>query len=42
MGGEIISERGERAAMGGYLPQFDEFAWFAKMDSNKSCSSQTP
>lgn len=26
---EQISARGERAAIGGYLPQFDAFAWFA-------------
>ena len=23
-----VPARGERAAIGGYLPQFDEFAWF--------------
>lgn len=25
---DLISASGERAALGGYLPQFDEFAWF--------------
>lgn len=28
MNEEIVSASGERAAIGGYLPQFDEFAWF--------------
>lgn len=27
-----ISASGERAAMGGYLPQFDEFAWFVYLN----------
>ncbi|MFA0961111.1 hypothetical protein AB9P05_04865 [Roseivirga sp. BDSF3-8] len=27
-----ISARGERAAIGGYLPQFDEFAWFVYLN----------
>jgi hypothetical protein len=25
---EIVSATGEPAAIGGYLPQIDEFAWF--------------
>lgn len=29
---ETISARGERAAIGGYLPQFDEFAWFVYLN----------
>lgn len=32
MNKEIISASGERAAMGGYLPQFDEFAWFVYLN----------
>jgi hypothetical protein len=28
MSEEKVSAIEERAAMGGYLPQFDEFAWF--------------
>lgn len=32
MNEEIISARGERAAIGGYLPQFDEFAWFVYLN----------
>jgi hypothetical protein len=28
----IISASGERAAIGGYLPQFDEFAWFVYLN----------
>lgn len=28
MNDEIVSARGERAAISGYPPQFDEFAWF--------------
>ncbi|SNR14437.1 NACHT domain-containing protein [Tenacibaculum jejuense] len=32
MSKEIISASGERAAMGGYLPQFDEFAWFVYLN----------
>ena len=27
-----ISAKGERAAIGGYLPQFDEFAWFVYLN----------
>ena len=39
MDNEIISARGERAAIGGYLPQFDEFAWFVYLNLiNKSLS----
>ena len=36
---EIISASGERAAIGGYLPQFDEFAWFVYLNliNNKLC-----
>ncbi len=29
---EFISASGERAAIGGYLPQFDEFAWFVYLN----------
>lgn len=29
---EIVSASGERAAIGGYLPQFDEFAWFVYLN----------
>lgn len=32
MNEEIVSASGERAAMGGYLPQFDEFAWFVYLN----------
>lgn len=32
MSEEIVSASGERAAMGGYLPQFDEFAWFVYLN----------
>ncbi len=32
MNEEIISASGERAAIGGYLPQFDEFAWFVYLN----------
>lgn len=32
MSKEIVSASGERAAMGGYLPQFDEFAWFVYLN----------
>jgi len=32
MNEENISASGERAAMGGYLPQFDEFAWFVYLN----------
>ena len=32
MNREIISASGERAALGGYLPQFDEFSWFAYLN----------
>jgi len=32
MSEEPISASGERAAMGGYLPQFDEFAWFVYLN----------
>lgn len=28
MSEEIVSASGERVAIGGYLPRFDEFAWF--------------
>lgn len=28
----LVSAIGERAAMGGYLPQFDEFAWFVYLN----------
>lgn len=28
MNDEIVSARGERAAISGYPPQFDEFVWF--------------
>lgn len=27
-----VPARGERAAIGGYLPQFDEFAWFVYLN----------
>lgn len=29
---ELIPATGERAAIGGYLPQFDEFAWFVYLN----------
>lgn len=29
---EKVSASGEKAAMGGYLPQFDEFAWFVYLN----------
>ena len=32
---EIVSASGERVAIGGYLPQFDEFAWFIFFEFNK-------
>jgi GTPase SAR1 family protein len=32
MSEEIVSASGERAAIGGYLPQFDEFAWFVYLN----------
>ncbi len=32
MNEEIVSASGERAAIGGYLPQFDEFAWFVYLN----------
>ena len=32
MSDEIVSATGERAAIGGYLPQFDEFAWFVYLN----------
>lgn len=32
MSEEKISASGERAAIGGYLPQFDEFAWFVYLN----------
>lgn len=32
MNEEKISATGERAAIGGYLPQFDEFAWFVYLN----------
>lgn len=32
MSEEIVSASGERAAMGGYLPQFDEFSWFVYLN----------
>ncbi len=32
MSEEVVSASGERAAMGGYLPQFDEFAWFVYLN----------
>lgn len=32
MSEEIVSALGERAAIGGYLPQFDEFAWFVYLN----------
>ena len=32
MSEEIISASGERAAMGGYLPQLDEFSWFVYLN----------
>lgn len=32
MNEETISASGERAAIGGYLPQFDEFAWFVYLN----------
>ena len=32
MNEERISASGERAAIGGYLPQFDEFAWFVYLN----------
>lgn len=32
MSKELVSARGERAAIGGYLPQFDEFAWFVYLN----------
>lgn len=32
MSKETISASGERAAIGGYLPQFDEFAWFVYLN----------
>ena len=39
MDNEKISARGERAAIGGYLPQFDEFAWFVYLNLiNKNLS----
>ncbi len=39
MDNEMISAKGERAAIGGYLPQFDEFAWFVYLNLiNKSLS----
>ncbi|MFC4163894.1 hypothetical protein ACFOWU_09525 [Epilithonimonas zeae] len=39
MDNKLISAKGERAAIGGYLPQFDEFAWFVYLNLiNKSLS----
>ncbi|MBZ9628397.1 ATP-binding protein [Psychroflexus sp. CAK1W] len=32
MSEEIVAASGERAAIGGYLPQFDEFAWFVYLN----------
>jgi hypothetical protein len=32
MDDEKVPARGERAAIGGYLPQFDEFAWFVYLN----------
>ncbi|MFN4233866.1 MAG: ATP-binding protein [Bacteroidia bacterium] len=32
MSEETVSASGERAAIGGYLPQFDEFAWFVYLN----------
>lgn len=32
MNNDQVSAKGERAAMGGYLPQFDEFAWFVYLN----------
>lgn len=32
MNEEKVSASGERAAIGGYLPQFDEFAWFVYLN----------
>ena len=32
MNEERVSASGERAAIGGYLPQFDEFAWFVYLN----------
>lgn len=32
MSDETVSASGERAAIGGYLPQFDEFAWFVYLN----------
>ena len=32
MSEEKVSASGERAAIGGYLPQFDEFAWFVYLN----------
>ncbi len=32
MNKQIVSARGERAAISGYLPQFDEFAWFVYLN----------
>lgn len=32
MSEKIVSASGERAAIGGYLPQFDEFAWFVYLN----------
>ena len=32
MNEETVSASGERAAIGGYLPQFDEFAWFVYLN----------
>jgi len=32
MSGKIVSASGERAAIGGYLPQFDEFAWLVYLN----------
>ncbi len=32
MSKKTVSARGERAAIGGYLPQFDEFAWFVYLN----------